>query len=170
MKYILTLLFLFLCIFIFYEGLKKDPKKLPSNLIDSEIPKFEIPKYNKNINFTQEEILDDKEVKIINFFASWCPPCQVEHKQILELSNYFDVYGIAKKNKKIELDKWFSKFRNPYKTIGLDFDGMTSIDWGVYGLPETFIIDKNGLIIYKHVGPVLEKDIEIIKEKAFEEK
>ena len=82
------------------------------------------------------------EIKIINFFASWCPPCQIEHEQLMHLSKKNSVFGIAKKNKLDELSSWLKRLGNPYTKIGMDLEGDVSIDWGVYGLPETFIAMK----------------------------
>ena len=156
-KYIFLFVFLF-CIYIFYEGLKKDPREIPSSLISQETPPISIIGY-EGIKFTQAD-LKKGEIKILNFFASWCPPCKIEHKQILELSRKYAVYGIAKKNKLEDLNIWLNELGNPYKKIGMDYDGLVSIDWGVYGLPETFIIDKDGIIKYRHLGPIMQRDIE----------
>ena len=158
--------FFFLSIFvlffyIFYEGLQKDPKEIPSNLISKKIPDFSLLGFSGSY-FTNSD-LKKNEVILVNFFASWCPPCSIEHKNLTKLSKNIPLYGIAKKNKFNELSSWLDKLGNPYKKIGMDYEGLTSINWGVYGLPETFIIDKNGSITYKHVGPILEKDIKKIR-------
>ena len=97
MKYFLFCVFFF-CIYILYEGLQKDPNLVPSNLISKEIPEFSIESLQGK-NFTNVD-LENKEVVILNFFASWCPPCKIEHPQLLQLSNIIPVFGIAKKNKK----------------------------------------------------------------------
>ena len=156
----MRILFLFIFIFfiyIFYEGLKKDPTKIPSNLISKKIPEFSIKSF-KNYEMSNTD-LSKNEIKIVNFFASWCPPCQVEHQQLVSLSKIIPVYGIAKKNQLNDLSLWLKRLGNPYKKIGMDYDGIASIEWGVYGLPETFIVDENGVIKYKHVGPILKKDL-----------
>jgi len=149
--------------YIFYQGLKKDPTIIPSNILTKEIPKFSIKSF-KGSTMSSED-LQKSEVKILNFFASWCPPCRVEHKQLLELSKNTAVYGIAKKNSLEDLSKYLKELGNPYTKIGIDTYGEASIEWGVYGLPETFIIDREGIVKYKHVGPLMKKDkkdIEII--------
>ncbi len=159
MKYFFLVIFFF-SIYILYEGLQKDPNLVPSNLISKEIPEFSVESLNGK-KFTNLDI-EDKEVIILNFFASWCPPCRIEHPQLLKLSKNTPVFGIAKKNKKKDLLPWLAELGSPYKIIGMDHSGLQSINWGVYGLPETFII-KKGLVKYRHVGPILKRDLEIFK-------
>ena len=159
MKYIFLIIFFF-SIYILYEGLQKDPNFVPSNLISKEIPEFSI-KSLEGEKFTNLD-LENKEVVVLNFFASWCPPCRIEHPQLLKLSNNTPVFGIAKKNKKKDLLPWLDELGSPYEIIGMDYNGLQSINWGVYGLPETFII-KQGLIKYRHVGPIMKRDLEIFK-------
>ena len=162
MKYIILIVCLFGISFVFIQGLKKDPTIIPSNLISRKFPEFQV-KPLKNYDVLSQKDLQKKEIKIINFFASWCPPCKVEHPQLIELSKSFNLYGIAKKDKPQQLLTWLEELGNPFKKVGLDNEGMVSIEWGVYGLPETFIVDDSGVIIYKHIGPVMKKDVIEIK-------
>ena len=159
MKYFFWVFFFF-CIYILYEGLKKDPNMVPSNLISKEIPEFSIESLQGK-NFTNVD-LENKGVVILNFFASWCPPCKIEHPQLLKLSNKIPVFGISKKNKKRDLHPWLAELGSPYEVVGMDHNGLQSINWGVYGLPETFII-KDGLVTYRLVGPIIKRDLEIFK-------
>ncbi len=161
MKYILLTIFLLSSMYLFFKGLQKDPTQIPSNLIAKEIPYFKLNSINKNKSFSSTD-LKSKEIKILNFFASWCPPCKIEHPQLTKLSETFKVYGIAKKDEKKKLIRWLNDLGNPFQNIGLDDDGMTSINWGVYGLPETFFINQEGMIIHKHIGPIMKKDLEYI--------
>ncbi len=158
MKYFILLIFLSLFSVTFYIGLNKDPSFIPSNLIEKEVPKFTLNKSDLFKSFAREDLLKDNK-KIVNFFASWCPPCKVEHPNLLKLSEKVKIYGIAKKDNDKEIEKWFKKSGNPFEKIGLDLDGSVGINWGVYGLPESFLIDEKGFIIYKHVGPIMEKDL-----------
>ena len=103
--------------------------------------------------------MENKEFKIINFFASWCPPCKVEHPNLMKLSKKFKIYGIAKKDSDAEIKNWLEKAGNPFEAIGHDYDGSAGINWGVYGLPETFIVNNYGKIVYKHVGPITVRDL-----------
>ena len=162
MKFFFTHIFL-LFTFILYEGLKKDPRNIPSNLISKEIPEFSIKTFSNS--YLSDFELKNDNVAIINFFASWCPPCRVDHEQLLKLSGDIPINGIAKKNKKQDLSKWLKELGNPYKKIGMDETGLLSIEWGVYGIPETFIVD-NGLVKYRHVGPIMLRDLETIKKIA----
>ena len=158
MKYFILLIFLSLFSVTFYIGLNKDPSFIPSYLIEKEVPKFTLKKSNLFKSFAREDLLKDNK-KIVNFFASWCPPCKIEHPNLLKLSEKVKIYGIAKKDNDKEIEKWFEKSGNPFEKIGLDLDGSVGINWGVYGLPESFLIDEKGFIIYKHVGPIMEKDL-----------
>ena len=162
MKYVILIICLFGISFIFIQGLKKDPTIIPSNLISRKFPEFQL-KPLKNYDVLTQKDLQKKEIKIINFFASWCPPCKVEHPQLIELSKSVNLYGIAKKDKPQQLLTWLEELGNPFKKVGLDNEGMVSIEWGVYGLPETFVVDDSGVIIYKHIGPVMKKDVIEIK-------
>ena len=161
MKYIVLIIFLFATFLLFYEGLKKDPKVVPSNLISKEIPKFKLSSFG-NESFEDSD-LRTKDLKLVNFFASWCPPCKVEHVNLIELSKNVKIFGIAKKDTVKNIETWFSVRGNPYNKIGFDHDGMISINWGVYGLPETFIINSEQKIIYRHVGAITEKDMKKIR-------
>ena len=148
-------------IYIFIFGLKNDPKLVPSNLINQVVPNFELVKINQNsINFfDREDVINKKEIKIINFFASWCLPCKIEHPQLKKLSEKNLLFGINKKDKQEDLIEWLSELGNPFQAIGSDPSGQESIKWGVYGIPETFIVDKNSKIRYRHVGPIMAKDL-----------
>ena len=161
MKYIILTVLLLSTFLLFFEGLKNDPKLIPSNLISKEIQKFKLPSLD-NRSFEDSD-LRTKDLKLVNFFASWCPPCKVEHSNLIKLSQRFKIFGIAKKDTEKNIKTWFSQMGNPYSRIGFDQDGMVSINWGVYGLPETFIIDKEQKIIYRHVGAITEKDMKKIK-------
>ena len=159
MKYFFLGVSLFTLTYFFYKGLEKDPTIIPSNLIKKEIPEFKLEKTSFFPFFEKSNLIDNKENIIINFFASWCPPCKIEHPNLLKLSKEFKIYGIAKKDNDMKIRDWLNKSGNPFKAIGMDNDGSASINWGVYGLPETFFVDRNGKIIYKHVGPITQNDL-----------
>jgi len=161
MKYIILIVLLLSTFFLFYEGLKNDPRIIPSNLISKEIPRFRLNSFD-NKSFEDND-LRTKDLKLVNFFASWCPPCKLEHSNLIELSENLKIYGIAKKDTIKNINTWFSNMGNPYTKIGFDHDGMVSINWGVYGLPETFIINADQKIIYRHVGAITKKDMKKIK-------
>lgn len=161
MKYFFLLIIMSSFGFMFYKGLKIDPSIVPSNLIDEETPNFQLKKVGNYPLFDSKDLLK-KEIKIVNFFATWCGPCKIEHPQLMELSSSFRIYGIAKKDNPKNITKWLQSYGNPFDKIGLDNDGISSIEWGVYGLPETFLINKDNKILYKHIGPIMKNDLEKI--------
>ncbi|MAI83425.1 MAG: DsbE family thiol:disulfide interchange protein [Rickettsiales bacterium] len=165
MKYLILFSIVGFFLYIFINGLSKDPKLIPSNLINKDVPNFVLKKVLNKNNFNIFDFQKTKEIKIVNFFASWCPPCRIEHPQLMQLSEISDVslYGINKKDNIEDLKKFLDELGNPFLKIGSDPDGRASFEWGVYGLPETFIVDKNGKVRLRHVGPILERDITEIK-------
>jgi len=154
------LVFLVMAIY-FAIGLTKDPKILPSALIDKPVPEFSLPAIDDGTaggygkGFTSEDLKKGK-VSVLNVFASWCIPCRAEHPFITRLAEMkiAPVYGLNYKNKAAEALSWLKELGDPYFAIGADTKGRVGIDWGVYGVPETFIIDGRGKIRYKHVGPL----------------
>ena len=147
----------------FIIGLSRDPKNIPSNLINTLVPVFKLDVIGGNIpSFDKEDLLMDRDVKLVNVFASWCPPCKIEHAQLSKLSQEYNIYGINHKDDSEKLFQWLKENGNPYSAIGADYNGRASIDWGVYGVPETFILDKNSMIRYQHIGPIMKRDLENI--------
>lgn len=165
MRYIFLLgVICFFC-YIFLVGLFKDPTKLPSNFVNKKIPEFVAESLKKKNSFTNKDLDSKKTIKLVNFFASWCPPCKIEHPQLkyFAMNESIELFGINKKDKIEDLYGFLNKLGNPYKKIGLDPKGTVSIEWGVYGLPETFFIDKESKVRYRHVGPIMERDIKKIE-------
>ncbi|MCM0019021.1 MAG: DsbE family thiol:disulfide interchange protein [Tagaea sp.] len=146
-------------------GLTRDPSKIPSALIDRPIPDFALPELAGSGRPALASAAIKGEVALVNVFASWCLPCKVEHPIFMRLAREGSVriHGISYKDKAEDSRAWLAELGNPYAAIGWDFDGRVSIDWGVYGVPETFVIDRAGTIRFKHVGPitpdVLNRDI-----------
>ena len=138
---------------------EKSEKSIASQLIGKEIPEIFIPrenfiKKNKNLqNLNFDKYRD--QMFAVNFFASWCAPCRIEAPIIDELSKILPVIGIAYKDKYLNTKKFLNDFGNPYKETGIDKSGKIAIEWGVYGVPETFLINNKGEIIYRHAGPLL---------------
>ncbi len=169
--FLLVLVCLFFLLFIIFE---KDPSSPPSALINKEIPKFSTTNlFNKNIKLSSDNIkrninlsennnvnsLEDSPAnyKLINFFASWCTPCRAEHHLFFEIKkNYPNVFllGISHKDDPDDSKKYLSEEGNPYSFVGIDQDGRIALEFGVFGLPETFIINNEGVIIFKHMGPL----------------
>lgn len=139
----------------------KDPKIIPSVLIDKPAPEFFLPSIEGAAGALGTAHLKG-QVSLLNVFASWCIPCRVEHPQITLLGKIPGValYGLNYKDKAADANTWLARLGDPYHRIGADIDGRAGIEWGVYGVPETFIVDATGHIRYKHVGPVMPQDLE----------
>jgi cytochrome c biogenesis protein CcmG/thiol:disulfide interchange protein DsbE len=153
--YLLPLL-VFLGLSIYFAiGLGKDPSKLPSALIDKPVPEFELPPLLEDLPGLATADFGG-EVVMVNVFASWCIPCRLEHPVITRLADdgILPVFGLNYKDKKADAVAWLAELGNSYMRIGWDLSGRVGIDWGVYGVPETYIIGKQGHIRYKYVGPI----------------
>jgi cytochrome c biogenesis protein CcmG/thiol:disulfide interchange protein DsbE len=134
-------------------GLGLNPREVPSPLIGKPAPPFELPLLEApEKTFTQKEMLG--KVWILNVWASWCPPCLVEHPVISELAKSEAVVGLNYKDAREDALPWLKRNGNPYRLSVSDPGGRIAIDYGVYGVPETYVIDQRGVIRYKHVGPV----------------
>jgi len=142
-------------------GLKLDPREVPSPLIDKPAPKFALPR----LDDAQKTIgLDDLRGKVwvLNVWASWCVACREEHPLLVEFAKkrVVPLYGLNYKDKREDATAWLARFGNPYEASLHDFDGRVGIDFGVYGVPETFVIDQNGVIRMKHIGPLTPQVLE----------
>lgn len=136
---------------------RRDPRLLPSVMIDQPVPEFELAAIEgMDGPGLKTADLTDGRVTLVNFFASWCVPCRIEHPFLIELVERDGVrlVGINYKNEAEEARAWLTQLGNPYAQIGADVSGRVGIEWGVYGLPETFIVDKRGRIRYRRVGPI----------------
>lgn len=144
----------------FYGGLGRDAAVLPSPLIDKPAPEFALPALRGNGSGFSSADLAGK-VSLVNIFASWCTPCRAEHPVLnaLAKADRVPIYGINYKDKPEAADAWLSELGDPYTKIGAD-GGRVGIEWGVYGVPETFVVDRAGRIHYRHVGPLTRTDIE----------
>lgn len=137
-----------------------DPREVPSALLDKPVPTFVLPAIDGGEHGLSTADLKGK-VSVVNVFASWCVPCLAEHPQITAIGEDKDIALVAinYKDKAADADAWLKRLGNPFRAIGADRDGRVSIDWGVYGVPETFFIDRGGTIRYKHVGPITPQDL-----------
>jgi len=141
-------------------GLRHDPHLLPSALIDRPAPDFALPGLYKNADGLSRSDLG-AQVTLINFFASWCVPCREEHQELILLARRPGVRldGIAYKDKPEDSRAFLDRFGNPYGRVGVDRSGTTAIDFGVYGVPETYVVDASGRIRYRHVGPLTAENV-----------
>jgi len=145
----------------FYGGLETDTNVLPSPLIDKPAPSFTLPPLAADdAGFSSADL--NGKVSLVNVFASWCVPCRAEHKVLTALAQTkpLPIFGINYKDKPEAARAWIADLGNPYNRIGAD-DGRVAIDWGVYGVPETFIVDRDARIRYKHVGPLTPDDLQL---------
>jgi len=147
-------IFLALAVFLAI-GLNLNPREVPSPLIDKPAPAFRLPQLQEAGNTLGTDDLKGK-VWMLNVWASWCVACMEEHPVLVEFSkrNMLPIYGLNYKDKREDALNWLGKNGNPYTLSMQDVDGRVGIDYGVYGVPETYVIDKNGIIRYKRIGPV----------------
>ena len=154
-----SLLFLVILVTFFYLLIiERNPSEIPSNLLDKSVPKFETESLLKKERFISSKEFGN-EIMLVNFFATWCLPCRDEHVYIKRFSDEkgIRVIGINYKDNPKKAIQWLKDMGNPYSNVPIDKYGKIAIDWGVYGIPETFIISSEGIIKYRHVGPVTKK-------------
>ena len=140
--------------FFLWRGLSLDPRKIPSPLIEKPIPEFSLPRLSDESQVFSAAQLKG-QVSLLNVWATWCLACRDEHQSLLDIAREgVTIYGLDYKDNRQDALQWLNALGNPYQAIAFDGEGRVAIDWGVYGAPETFIIDKHGIIRYKHVGMV----------------
>jgi len=154
------LLLIILLTFFYLLLIDRNPLELPSNLINKKVPDFESKDLLKKENFISSEEFGN-EIILVNFFATWCKPCRDEHNFIKRFADEkrVRIIGINYKDNSDKTIEWLKNLGNPYSNVPIDKDGRIAIDWGVYGIPETFVVNSEGIIKYRHVGPVTKKNI-----------
>ncbi len=154
-RYLLPLALFAVLVLFLAVGLSIDPKLVPSPLIDKPLPAFNLPKLKTpDDNIKSSDFQGD--VVLLNVWASWCVACRAEHPLLVELSknNEMLIYGLNYKDARTDAMQWLQHFGDPYRASAFDQHGLTGIDLGVYGVPETYIMDRAGIIRYKHIGPI----------------
>jgi len=149
--------FVIFFLFIFWKGLKINNNYDTKSLIGKRISNFQLIKINNNNKYISEEDLKKNKYTLINFFASWCAPCRTEHKYLLNLSNenkQIKIIGINFKDKKNNAMNFLKELGNPYDFVGKDSDGKISILFGIYGIPESIVVDSDLTVIKKIIGPI----------------
>lgn len=141
--------------YYFSAGLKRDPSYIPSMLIDRPAPPFDLPAIDgRNEGLASTDF--EGEVALLNVFASWCVSCRVEHPMLMQIERegVVPLLGLNWKDKPGDGARWLARYGDPYSRIGDDANGRVAIDFGVTGAPETFVIDRQGSVRHKHVGPI----------------
>ncbi len=154
---------------VFLFALKSgDPSKLPSALIGKRAPEITVPALPeltdgpRTVPGFASVDLAKGQVSVVNFWASWCAPCVAEHPLLIALKERTGValYGVNYKDQAVAARRFLGRYGNPYAAVGVDVHGRTAIEWGVYGMPETFVLNGRGEIVYKHVGPITPESLE----------
>jgi len=160
-RYLIPLIIFIVLVAFFAHGLQRDPSLVPSPLIDKPLPEFSLPLLQSPESVMTSGDLGG-EVTLLNVWASWCVACRHEHPVLMKLARQGTVriVGLDYKDKREAALQWLDRYGNPYTASFFDESGEVGIDLGVYGVPETYILDRNGVIRYKHVGPVTEEVLE----------
>lgn len=162
LPFVLPLVALVALLAVFATSINRDPQLIPSVLINKPAPQFLLaPVAGLDVpGFNTADLLG--AVTVVNVFASWCVPCRAEHPILSALKDVSGVrlYGMNQADAAENAVAFLTELGNPYDAVGADPDRRVSIDWGVYGVPETFIVDKNGIIAFKHVGPLSPEAVE----------
>jgi cytochrome c biogenesis protein CcmG/thiol:disulfide interchange protein DsbE len=153
-------------IFAFALG-SGDPTTLPSQLIGKQAPVLNLPAIEglsegaRAVPGIAPGSLATGQVTVVNFWASWCAPCVAEHPLLLELKARTGVqlYGINYKDQAVGARRFLGRYGNPFAAVGADANGRAAIEWGVYGMPETFVVDGRGVVVFKHIGPISEASL-----------
>jgi cytochrome c biogenesis protein CcmG/thiol:disulfide interchange protein DsbE len=161
LAFLLPVVLFAMLLVVFSIGLRRDPHLLPSALIDRPAPGFALPGLYETAQGLSRDDLGGR-VTLVNFFASWCAPCREEHAALMALARRPGVSldGVAYKDKPEDARRFLDGLGNPYRRIGVDRDGTTAIDFGVYGVPETYVVDASGHIRYRQVGPLTAEDVQ----------
>lgn len=154
MRYAIPVAILALLLVLLGIGLQLDPREVPSPLIGKPAPAFELPLLEGEATLTPAALAG--RPVLVNFFASWCAGCRVEHPLLLELARKegVELVGIDYKDDPAAGRQWLQRHGNPYRVVAVDRQGAAGLDWGVYGIPETFVVGADGTILFKQIGPM----------------
>jgi len=160
-----VIIFLSFCFVVFYKGLNNSNTYAPTIKGKKKIPIFEAKDFNSSVYLNSKKIFEEDNFYILNIWASWCVPCRTEHPLLMRLSKNQSVklIGLNYRDNLNNAKKFINELGNPYSQIIIDDNGTLSVEFGAYGVPETFIIDKNKIIIRKFIGPINNEIVEEIK-------
>ena len=154
-KFLLPLVAFVILVAVFVVGLTMDPSRIPSPLLEHPAPEFSLPSLQDpdvmvgSADYAQQMVL-------VNIWATWCPGCRQEHGFLLELAQEgaIPIFGLNWRDNRDEALQWLRVLGNPYFASAFDVDGRVGIDWGAYGAPETFLVNREGIVIHKHIAPL----------------
>lgn len=156
LRFLLPLaLFVALAALLFY-GLGTDPRRVPSPLVGKPAPQFSLPALNESGRTVSDADFRGR-ISLVNVWASWCVSCRAEHAELMKIAreeNDIQIVGLNWKDAAPDATRMLRQFGNPYLASAFDADGRVGIDWGVYGAPETFVVDPKGIVRYKQIGPI----------------
>ena len=155
LRYLIPLTLLMLVGIVLWYGLDRDPRHIPSPLVNKPLPAFDLPRLKHGTERLTAESLTG-QIALLNVWATWCNGCYTEHELLLSISNdhAIPIYGINYKDDRQLALSWLRNFGDPYHQIGFDGDGAVGLDLGVYGLPETYLLDSASVVVHKHTGPL----------------
>jgi cytochrome c biogenesis protein CcmG/thiol:disulfide interchange protein DsbE len=144
-----------LLVLVFWAGLSRDPSVVPSPFIGKPAPAFSLSQLGRPEHFVSDADLTS-QISLLNVWATWCVGCRQEHQTLMQIAatSGLPIYGLNWKDDANLALRWLEKFGDPYVATAFDADGRVAIDWGVYGAPETFLIDADGTVLYKHIAPL----------------
>ena len=163
-KFLITLIFLFVIV-VFYFSLNKDPSYQTNSLVGKKLVELNLESFDGDYNLSTKDFKKNN-FTLINFWASWCSPCRVEHPILMSLSKSkkLKLVGINFKDKKNNAKKFLKELGNPYNLIAKDEIGKKSVNFGIYGIPESILVNKEMIVIKKYIGPLNTQDYnEILK-------
>lgn len=154
-RYLVPLVVFIGLVVVFGAGLSLNPREVPSPLINKPAPEFSLPALSDPAKQVSRQDLQGG-ITLFNVWASWCVACREEHPLLVELARQgtVPIYGLNYKDTRAAAQAWLARLGNPYVDSAFDEKGRVGIDWGVYGVPETFLVDRSGMIRYKHIGPI----------------
>jgi len=162
------LVFLALAAMFLWGMQRDDPRALPSTREGGPVPAVTLTAFADDTPFSAEDLADG-EVVLVNFWASWCGPCRAEHEYLMALAEEgIEIFGINYKDEPAKAQRFLNDLGNPYVRIAADDTGRTGLDWGLYGVPETFVIDGNGIVVKRFAGPITSGILDSIIRPAIE--
>lgn len=156
LRYLIPIVFFMVLVGLLGWGLTRDPTLVPSPLINKPVPTFTLPELKNPENHFSSARLAEGKVTLVNVWASWCVSCRAEHPMLMQIAHngVVPIYGLDYKDTRADAMTDLNEFGNPYSVVAQDLDGKVGINWGVYGVPETYVVDGKGIIRYKQIGPI----------------